>query len=358
MSDAEAAAPAPVSLPVDGMSCQSCVDRIDLAIGELDGIDRVDVRRGDGQIDLWPTPAVEVTAVRRAATARLAELGYAPADAGDDERGRRMLVMVAALAAVVVAAGYLLFTRVQGAYLDGGVIADPWQLFGTASIAALAVAFGLGLVVGFSPVTLAAAPVAMGYATREAHRGRRRPLQLTAAFAAGMVAISLLLGGVFALVGTPAIDFFSSRLAIWYALMALVLTLLAIVLTGVWRPRTPWAARRVPQGGRAGAGGAFLAGLPFGILVCPGCTPLLFPVLMGAIATGSPAAGAALLGSFALGQTVPLLAAGASTGALTASRSMQRYIPVIERTVGTLLLAAAAYFAGRAITTWATIGLG
>lgn len=90
--------------------------------------------------------------------------------------------------------------------------------------------------------------------------------------------------------------------------------------------------------------GAFAAGIPFGLLSCPSCTPMLLPVILGAVATGDPLYGGAILATFGLGRGLPLVAIGTSAGAARTARSLRPYVPVVEKTVGILLALGAAYF--------------
>ncbi len=348
---------APLTLRVQGMTCAGCVETITENVDKIAAINDVRVDLEAGRVEAWPSAGSDEQLARNELIARLAELGYSVTDDDEvDRRGLRLLMTAAGAALVLAAAGFYVLSRVQDAYLAGGFVADPQQFFSTLGAGPFALAFLFGLLVGFSPLTLAAAPAVMGYAARTGRQDRRRPIALAIAFTAGMVSIDLVVGGLFAAVGTQAIAFFSSRLAIWYALMTAVLVVLGVILFGGWRPRVPWRQRRPDRVGTVG--GAYLAGIPFGLLACPGCTPLLLPVALGAVATGSPLAGAALMGAFAVGRGIPLVAAGASTGALVAARSVQRHLPLMERTVATLLLLGAIFFAAQFVLTVGTRGLG
>lgn len=210
---------------------------------------------------------------------------------------------------IVVGAGVVVFTRVAGAVTSPDGAAGIEATFAAAS----PVAFGLAFV-----------------------------LALAAAFVGGVLVVDAAVGAVFAAGGAAAIDWLEARLAIWFLLMFLVLAVLAVVTLGVWRPSLSSFAPDLPRPDTVG--GAFPAGVPFGLLACPSCTPMLLPVILGAVATGDPVYGAAVLGTFGLGRGLPLVAVGASAGAARAARSLRRYVPVVERTVGFLLAAGALYF--------------
>lgn len=111
------------------------------------------------------------------------------------------------------------------------------------------------------------------------------------------------------------------------------------------RPRLPAFAPRTCAGGTTG--GAFMVGVPFGLMACPGCTPLLLPVAVGAASAGNVFYGAALMGAFALGRDIPLAVLGTFTGVFERMLTATRLVRRAEAAVGVLLLLAAAYFVGR-----------
>lgn len=91
---------------------------------------------------------------------------------------------------------------------------------------------------------------------------------------------------------------------------------------------------RVARGGRRRAGGAFALRMPFGLMACPACTPLLMPLALGAAATAEPLHGATLLGVFGLGRGVPIVVLGTFTSALQTGGSLARGASVAQRALG------------------------
>lgn len=89
---------------------------------------------------------------------------------------------------------------------------------------------------------------------------------------------------------------------------------------------------------------AYALGIPFGLSVCPACTPMVLPILGAAAATGTPWLGGALLFIFGLARGVPLLAVGTAAGTIKRVRRFALWVPTIERASGLLLLGAALYF--------------
>jgi copper chaperone CopZ len=59
-------------LKVDGMSCRSCVHHVDVALKDVDGVSKVDVRLREGQVLVHHDAATPVERLVKA----LADAGY------------------------------------------------------------------------------------------------------------------------------------------------------------------------------------------------------------------------------------------------------------------------------------------
>jgi len=329
---------ASLELPVAGMSCESCASTLRRGLATLEGVSHVDVDLADGRVVLAGAPgALDATAAR----ARIGELGYQLTDEPTADARRWSAWELGLAVLVVVLVGAVAFQLGSDAYFRPGAIAGLNETIGEISALGIGVALLLGLAVGFGPPTYAVAPVLMGYVSGSPETSTRRTVKLAGAFVGGLVLIDLVVGAAFGFAGTPAIGFLSSRLALWYAIAAVLLAALALVNLRVWRLRLPsWRPERSPRG----PGGAFALAVPFGLMACPGCTPLLLPVALGAAASGSPVYGAALMGAFALGRGLPVGLLGVSAGAFRRALGVRRLVSWLERVTGVLLLAAATWF--------------
>lgn len=355
-SDDEAAAegqPAATTLtvPVAGMTCAGCADNVHTALSHLDGVSGAEVDLAGGQAHVHGDGDVLTTAEVRAAVERL---GYrcSPPDDEESASRRRPLLVVGGLVALLLAgvvAFQVVVDAVQTAELLGGLTVD---FFATASLATMGFALLLGVIVAFAPSTLAMAPAVMGYIAAARAGSLGRAALWSVLFLAGMLAANMGVGAMLGLGGQAAIRTVTTNLPLWFTLVAVVLVPMGLVLLGVWRPRLPRVTPRLsrlggaagPRGRFRGPGGAVLLGVPFGFMACPSCTPLLFPVALGAAATGDPVYGATLMGVFALGRGVPLVVLGTFTGALQAGGALARWATAAQRIIGVLLLAAAAWF--------------
>jgi cytochrome c-type biogenesis protein len=329
-----------VEFPVGGMTCAGCVNSIDLALSRLPGVRGVAVDLAGQRVSVvGAAGSLDEPRLR----AEVQRLGY---DVGADVRPQRVrrLGPVFGLAGlvVVIAAGFLVFRSTSDRYLGSGVLERLNELFAQPSAATIGLALVFGLLVGFAPSTFAMAPAVMGFVGAAKPPSLGRAVRLSAAFVGGMVIVDIALGAVFALAGAAALRFVGERLGLFYALVVVLLVVMALINLGVWRPALP--ARAPHPRAVTTARGGLLLGLPFGLLTCPACTPLLLPVALGAAATGNPVYGGALLGLFALGRGIPLILLGASAGGLRGLRAATRSVVWVERVIGVLLLIAALFF--------------
>jgi cytochrome c-type biogenesis protein len=333
---------AAVEVPVYGMTCGSCAAGIDATLSQLPGVDEVTVDLAGSRVAVRGAPgAVVETRVR----SEIEQLGYQLTPATPDG-GRRIrwwppvLIVAGVVAAFVV--GALVFQTASERYFGAGALQQLNETFARPSALVLGLALAFGLIVGFAPSTLAMAPAVVGYVGGARASSPARALRLSAAFVAGMVIVDMALGAVFALAGAGALRVLGAQLPLWYVLVSVVLVALALLNLGLWRPRLPSLAPSARF--RSSAAGGFALGVPFGLLTCPACTPLLLPIALGAAATANPVYGAALLGAFALGRGIPLVVLATSGASLTTLHAGARWLRWLKWALGLMLLLAAGFF--------------
>ncbi len=332
-----------LELPVAGMTCNECATTLKAGLSELSGVSRVDVDRRNNRVRV-SGEGLDEDQLRTT----IEELGYRAQPEFVDESPRARRLKVTAVTTGIVALlvlGALAFREASGAYLTADAVERVSGMFAEISVLAVGLAFLFGLLVGFAPVTLAMAPAVMGVVMSSKPRSLGGATRMSAAFVGGMVFIDVLVGVAVALAGAAVYSYFKANMALANALVTVLLLVMALITLGVWRPRFPLWLPRVRRA--HGAGRAFTLGLPFGVLACPGCAPLVLPVALGAAATGQPLYGALLLGVFAVGRGVPLVVLGTSSGAVYKARGLSRWVPWIQKAVGVLLVLAAAYFVSR-----------
>jgi cytochrome c-type biogenesis protein len=212
---------------------------------------------------------------------------------------------------------------------------------------AFAVVALAGLIMSVTPSTLPLVPVVIGFVVGRRGEPARpvtktRALALSVAFVLGMATVDAAIGALFGLLGYYVVMTISSYLDLTNLLIAALLVFLGLALLRKVRVPLPTARPRLRRADSLPA--AYLLGIPFGLSVCPACTPLVLPVLGAAAATGVPWVAAALLFTFGLGRGVTVVVAGTAAGALASVERSARWVPAVERIGGVLLLLAAVFF--------------
>jgi cytochrome c-type biogenesis protein len=203
-----------------------------------------------------------------------------------------------------------------------------------------------GLSMGLAPSALPLASVIAGYVSTRAvgwdDSDLRKGLLLSAGFVLGMATVDAAVGILFGFVGFAVIGALAGSLAITNLVLGALLVVVGLALLRkvhivlpVLRP-TP---RRVNS-----FGAAFGLGIPFGLSVCPACTPMVLPILGAAAATGTPWLGGIVLLVFGLARGIPLLIVGFMTDKVRAVPRFATWIPKIEWVSGVLLILSAVYF--------------
>ncbi|MBI2322419.1 MAG: sulfite exporter TauE/SafE family protein [Chloroflexi bacterium] len=220
------------------------------------------------------------------------------------------------------------------------------ELFAQVSLWAVTLAFVLGLLSTATPTTFALVPVVVGYVGTSA-RSRPAAWGRALGFLGGITLVNVGVGALFGMAGALAQELVGGNVAGWNALAGLLTLWVALAALGV--VPLPLPALAPTSAPRDSWLGAFALGLPFGLVTCPTCVPLMVPVALGAALTGAAWYGGLLFLAFAIGRGVPLLLIGAAAGRLKGLQSVARHVPTVERASAVLLLAAALYFLSQAV---------
>ena len=206
-------------------------------------------------------------------------------------------------------------------------------------IALMIVFFG-GLLTSLGPCSLSLLPITVAYLA--GFKNDQKPIQRTINFCSGIVISLVILGSLSGFLGKiygQLPGFFS----IFISLLAIIMGLNLVGLLKFSLPSGPdpeiWK-NRVPP-----ALAPTSAGLAFGFASSPCTTPVLAVLLAWVAKQGNPLSGTIFLGSFAIGQVVPLFVAGtfaASIPKLLSFRPIGQWISpisgVILLTVGLISL--------------------
>jgi len=210
------------------------------------------------------------------------------------------------------------------------------QVLTKASWSGIGLAFLAGFVFSFNPVSFASVPVILAYVTK-AHEEKRAILMGTA-FIGGMIVTHVFLG-VAAAVGGEWVQGIMGRQ--WGLLLGPVLIVMGLMWAGLLNIRLPWFGVKAKK--VTGIWGAFLLGIPFSVAVCPFCTPALLVTLTASAAIGSVSFGFALLLSFAIGRSIPVILGAWGMGWLESLNILSRYQKTFEIVAGVVLIMTGLY---------------
>jgi cytochrome c-type biogenesis protein len=212
--------------------------------------------------------------------------------------------------------------------------------------------FAAGLLTFASPCVLPLVPIYLGLlagtSAAEIRRGGRsgRVVATALAFSGGLAAVFVALG----LVATQAGRFLAAHREALLRVGGVAIVLLGLRQLGLLRLPLVERERR-PFLERLRGGGTLVGAFAFGAAFALGWTPCVGPVLgavltYAASASASPARGALLLGTYAAGLALPLVAvAAAAPRALAWLDRLKPRLPAIERATGAVLVVAGALLA-------------
>jgi thiol:disulfide interchange protein DsbD len=232
-----------------------------------------------------------------------------------------------------------------GASLAGGSDEGVAALFGGGFWLVVASFFGFGLLLSFTPCVLPMVPILSGVIVGSGHRvTRTKGLLLAALYVFGM-AMTYAVAGVAA--GLSGAMLAAALQNPWVVgAFAAVFVALALAMLGVYDLQLPVAlqSRFAAASGRMHGGhvaGVFSMGVLSALIVGPCVAAPLAGALLYISQSRDVVLGGSALFAMALGMGVPLLAVGASAGALLPKAGP--WMGTVKRFFGVLLLAVAIY---------------
>ncbi|HEX6063452.1 MAG TPA: cytochrome c biogenesis protein CcdA [Longimicrobiales bacterium] len=207
-----------------------------------------------------------------------------------------------------------------------------------------AVAFLAGLLSFLSPCVLPLVPSYLGFVTgmsldeMTSAPSRKAVLMPALLFVGGFSLVFLIMGASATLLGQMML-----RYQDWIARIGGILIIIfGLHLLGILRIMPFLREKRLQLNNKpAGFLGAGVAGIVFGAGWTPCIGPVLGALLTYASARANLGLGLALLLAYSVGLAVPFLAAALATSSfMSASKKFRRWIPVVEKTSGAILLIA------------------
>lgn len=220
------------------------------------------------------------------------------------------------------------------ANVEGLIHTNPWLAF--------AAVFLGGALTASNPCVLAMIPLVIGFVGGyEGLSGWKRSLGFTLVFVGGLAVSFTLMGLVAVTLGR----LFGDVGAYWPAIIALICLAMAAHLWGVWDFSIPERlAMYRPK--KAGAYGAFLLGMLFGLVSAPCAAPILVILLTYIASKANYLYGLALLWTYAVGHCLLIIVAGTSVGiakGLVGSAPLGRANRLLKKTAGGLIALVGVY---------------
>ena len=211
-------------------------------------------------------------------------------------------------------------------------------------LAAAALLFGAGVATSLTPCIYPMIPITAGVlGGGVAGRPRRAVLAATTAYVLGLALVYATLGLVAGLTGSLFGTISSNRWAyftIGNLLLIFGLAMLEVIPVAAPQRLLAWAGR--VAGGSIP--GAFLMGATSGLVAAPCGAPAFAAVLVFVATTRSAVLGFAYLFVFSLGMTAVLVAVGLSAGLLASLPRSGRWMVMVKKGAGVMLLAVAEYY--------------
>jgi thiol:disulfide interchange protein DsbD len=201
-----------------------------------------------------------------------------------------------------------------------------------------------GVVISFTPCTYPLIPVTVGFIGARGAGSKLRGFLLSLFYVAGLAATYAALGAVAALSGKL---FGQMQTTPWvYILMANLCLIMGLAMLDVFKISLPVPQRlaKYSGGGKKGFFSSFLLGAASGFVIGP-CTAPVLAVLLGYVALQTNLMmGVALLFVFAFGMGTLLIILGTFAGLLSALPRSGKWMTVVTRIFGVILIGAAQYF--------------
>jgi thiol:disulfide interchange protein DsbD len=205
--------------------------------------------------------------------------------------------------------------------------------------------FAAGVATSLTPCIFPMIPITAGVlgGAGASGRTRRQTLVMTLLYVLGLALVYATLGLIAGMSGSLFGAISANRWAyftIGNLLLLFALAMLDVIPVAAPRKLVDWAARI----GAGSSGGALLMGATSGLVAAPCGAPAFAAVLTFVAATRSGALGFAYLFVFSLGMTALLVAVGLSSGMLARLPASGRWMVLVKKASGILLLAVAEYY--------------
>ena len=215
----------------------------------------------------------------------------------------------------------------------------------------LLTSYGGGLLTSLTPCFYPLIPLLIAYVGGRGERSKGRAFALSLFFVLGLSVTYSALGAIASLTGTMFGQIQSSP---WtYLIVGNIILLLALSMLDVYEIRLPqFLQAKGKKQRKKGFFGAFLLGLTSGFIAAPCTAPVLGVILTYVASQQNVLFGTLLLFVYSLGMGTLLLILGTFTGLLVSLPKSGKWMVIIKKGLGWLMLIMAEYFLIQAGRFW------
>ncbi len=216
-----------------------------------------------------------------------------------------------------------------------------------ASPLAYGIVFAGGFLISFTPCVYPVIPITVGYIGSRSGASRHKGFVLSLAYAVGMAVTYAALGAASALTGRVFGELTAGPVP--NLVVGTLCILLALSLFGLYAiPLPSFVSRAKATPWSGSAAGALGIGMASGLVVGPCTAPVLGALLMYVGSRQNLAYGMSLLFVFALGMGVLPVLLGTFSGILAGLPKAGRWLVLVQRGFGVLMILTGGYFLLRA----------
>ncbi|MEJ5299439.1 MAG: cytochrome c biogenesis protein CcdA [Thermodesulforhabdaceae bacterium] len=218
------------------------------------------------------------------------------------------------------------------------------------SVAALAVAFGGGIIASFTPCIYPVLPIVVSYLGYQSAKRGRRVFILAFIYVMGLASTYGMLG-VVAILSGKVFGFWAGSKWLYIFVGNVCLVAAFVMLEWIKLPNF-FNRSLVSVSSREGLSGAFFMGAASALVMGPCTTPIFGAVLSAATVSENPLQGMLIIFSFSLGIGLPILVFGTFTGFMASLPKSGPWLVKVQKICGIVMLALAQYFFVKAGTLW------
>jgi cytochrome c biogenesis protein CcdA len=217
---------------------------------------------------------------------------------------------------------------------------DPFSLIESTWWLGVPVALVMGALLGANPAALPMLGTAIGFGSAGALAARGGAIKVAAGFGAGMVVVYTAVGVVAERVDDLTESILRPYSGIGYLILGILISAFALFL--LFRPSAFCSACAMPAKRNATVLGAFIAGIPAGLVNCPACAGVVIGVAASAAAFGNAVYSSVVMLALGFGHAGMLVAL---VWFFTKGWNLSpRALRISQKMAAFFLLAIAAYF--------------